>query len=87
MAAPLRRRASATIGRTSLRNAPLQHLGGERRVVGVLRVAQRGAVDEQRLGDGDLDLVGGLDQVLERILEVVRRVDHVATSGIRRRRA
>ena len=49
----------------------LQHLGRERRVVGVLRVGERGAVDSRLLRERDLDLVGGLDEVLERILEVV----------------
>ena len=69
----------------------MEHLGGERGVVGVLRLGERVAVDEQRLRDGELHLVGRLDEVFERVLEVVRRVDHVAQGGHRaaavRRRA
>ena len=46
-----------------------------------MRVAQFVPVDEQGLCDGELDLVGRLDEVLDRVLQVVRRVDHVAHLG------
>ena len=85
-AAPLRRRASATSGRTSVRKARCSTSAARRRVVGVLRVGELVAVDAQRLGERDLDRVGGLDQVLERVLEVVALVDHVGEVGHRARR-
>src|SRR5439155_16409352 len=56
----------------------LQDLGGQRRVVVVLGLSQRVAVDQQSLRERYLDLVRRLDEVLDRVLEVVRRVDHVA---------
>ena len=59
----------------------MQHLGGDRRIVVVLRRGEGGVVEEGCLGDGDLDLIGRLNHVLERILEVVRGVDHVGDVG------
>ena len=86
----MRRRASATSGRTSVRNARCSTSAAAGGIVGLLRLGQLGAVDAQRLRQRDLDGVGGLDQVLERVLEVVALVDHVGerrASARRRPRA
>ena len=69
---------------------PVQHLGRPGRIVRLLGLGQVGAVDAQCLGQGHLEGVGGLDQVLERVLEVVALVDHVGgrrASARRRPRA
>src|SRR4051794_30357977 len=57
---------------------PVEVLRGHRRVTRLLARVERVAIDEQRLRDRELDLVGRLGEVLERVLQVVGRVDHVA---------
>ena len=55
----------------------VEHLGSAGGVVVLLRLGKLGAVDQSEWASGQLDLVGRLDEVLERVLEVVRLVDHV----------
>jgi hypothetical protein len=61
----------------------VENLGGERRIVCLLRSAERGAVEAQRERKCVLDRVGRLDQVLDRVFEVVALVDHVGEAGHR----